>query len=189
MRTRTLTTAAIAASGLLLAGCGSLGAGTVNTNAANTTAATHAPASTGSKKAGLGDAISLTGEKTGDSIAVTLVKVVDPDRTGDQYSTPAAGTRYVSIQLRLKNTGAGSYSDDPQIDVTVKDAKGQTYQPDFAADQMGAGPQLSSSVDLAAGDVALGTLTFDVPAGEKVVQVVYALNAGMYGNAAEWTVR
>jgi len=181
----------VSAAGLLavLTACMST-TGTVSTTPASQVPAAPSPgtASTAvAKKAGVGDAIDLKGEKSGDLIEVTLVKIVDPDSANDGFSTPPAGDRYVSVQFRIVNKGTGAYQDDPMIDITVKDASGQSMKQDYMS-STSAGAQMDSSVNLAPSDKALGFVTFDVPTGDKIGQVQYALNAGMFGNSGEWQV-
>lgn len=177
---------------LLLAGCTS--AKTISTTPATHQAATSAApataaavASSSAMKAGVGDTIKLDGATAGDVLAVTVVKVVDPDSSNDGFSTPPAGDHYVSVQFQLVNTGKGDYQDDPFTDITAKDAAGQSMQQDFLT-STSAGAQLDSSTNLAPGDKALGFETFDVPNGDKIAQVQYALNGGLYGDSGEWQV-
>ena len=92
------------------------------------------------------------------------------------------------MQFQLLGKGTGTYSDDPQIDVDVTDAAGQSFDPEIMVSPTKAGRQLSSDVDLAPGDKALGFLTFQVPAGDKVAMVQFKLNGGMFWAAGEWTV-
>ena len=101
---------------LLLAGCTS--AKTISTTPATYQAATGAApatavASSSATKAGVGDTIDLNGATVGDVLAVTVVKVVDPDSSNDGFSTPPAGDHYVSVQFHLVKTGKGDYQDDP----------------------------------------------------------------------------
>jgi hypothetical protein len=101
------------------------------------------------------------------------------------FSTPNVGDRYVSVQFQILDKGTGTYQDDPQGDVAVKDAAGQTFEPDFVT-STSAGPQLPSAVTLASGDKALGFVTFDVPIGDKITTVQYSL--GFDSDTGEWTV-
>jgi hypothetical protein len=175
---------------MLAVGCGSTGVSTTPAQIPSTgpTPTTPSTSSTPSAtKAGVGDTIDLSGQTSGDVLAVTVVKVVDPDSANDGFSTPAAGDHYVSVQFRLSNIGKGSYQDDPFSDITAKDASGQSMQQDFMSSTT-AGAQLDSSTNLAPGDQALGFETFDVPNGDKIAQVQYALSGGLYGNAGEWQI-
>lgn len=174
-----------------------IGAGAVIANSGKTSGVTTTPvagssgvssAAPAASKAGVGSAIDLPGENAGDDVQVTVVKVVDPDRATDGISTPTSGTRYVSVQFLIVNTGKNPYQDDPYNDVTAKDAAGDAFQPDLMVSSTAAGAQLDSTTNLAPGDKALGYATFDVPNGDNVTQVQYALNGGMFGNSGEWTV-
>lgn len=180
----------------LLSGCASIGTSVkttpVNQGAAvdnqaanNQNKASGAPAK---PKAGVGSAIDLKGLHSGDELEVTVVKIVDPDGSTDEFSSPDSGKRYVSVQFQLVNKGSGTYSDDPQIDVAVKDAAGQSFDPEIMVSSTKAGEQMSSSIDLGPGEKALGFLTFQVPNGDKLATVQYKLNAGMAGDIGEWTV-
>ena len=170
------------------AGCGSPGVSTTPvqappTGSTPTTPATHSTAS--SRKAGVGDTIALSDSATGKNIAVTVVKVVDPDAPSDAYETPPAGDRFESVQFRIVNTGTAAYQDDPLVDIAAKDAAGQSMQQDVVT-STAAGAQMPSSVNLAPGDTALGFVTFDTPVGDKITQAQYSINAGITGMTGEW---
>lgn len=171
--------------GMLAAGCGS---SSVSTTPAKTpTTAPTNPANPSASQAGVGSTINLTDTSNGNKIAVTVVKVVDPDSTTNQFETPSAGDRYVSIQYQIVNTGTTSYQDDPQFEITAKDASGQNLQEPLAV-STSAGPQLPSSINLTPGDKALGYVTFEVPAGDKVAQTQYAENGGVFSTTGQWQI-
>jgi hypothetical protein len=169
---------------MLAAGCGSSG---VTTTPATTPSSAPAPSTSSAHQAGVGDTIDLTGTISGDKIAVTLVKVVDPDSPGNEFETPSPGNRFESIQFRIVNTGTGTYQDDPLTDITAKDAAGQSMQQDIVT-STAAGAQMPASVNLAPGDTALGYVTFDVPTGDKITQAQYSINLGLAGGTGEWQI-
>jgi hypothetical protein len=183
---RTLSAAAVTAAALTLAGCQSTA---IKTTPANTsgapaahTSSKDAPAAAPAKKAGVGSAIDLKGDN-GDAIQVTLVKIVDPAKSANEYITPDTGKRYVAVQLRIVNKGSTVYDDDPQAEAKAKDALGESFDVDFA--DTTAGVSMDSGLKLAPGDTALGFVTFQVPAGQKVTQVQYS--AGLFGgDVAQW---
>lgn len=188
----TLSAAVTATAALTLAGCQST-ATTVNTTPAGTsaapaahTSAKGAPATPAApKKAGVGSTIDLKGEKAGDVLAVTLVKIVDPAKSTNEYITPDAGKRYVAVQLRIVNKGTAVYSDDPQAETSAKDALGESFDVDFS--DTAAGVSMTSGLNLAPGDTTLGFLTFQVPDGQKITQVQYS--SGLFGGSvAQWMV-
>lgn len=187
---RALLAMTTAAAAFALAGCQSTT--TVNTTPANTSAAaaTHAPtkgapaSSAAPTKAGIGSAIDLKGDG-GDFIQVTLVKIVDPAKSTNEFLTPDAGKHFVAVQLRIVNKGGAVYSDDPQMETKVKDALGESFDVDFA--DTTAGASMDSGLKLAPGDTALGFLTFQVPDGQKIAQVQYSVSL-FGGNVAQWMV-
>jgi len=170
--------------GALAVGCGSTG---VSTTPARTPSAVSTPPATAAQKAGVGDTIDLSDGTTGKKIAVTLIKVVDPDAPTNEFETPPAGDRFESIQFRIVNLGTGTYQDDPLVETTAKDAAGQSMQQPIVA-STAAGAQMPSSVSLAPGDTALGFVTFDTPAGDSIAQALYSINGGFTGTTGEWQI-
>lgn len=117
---------------------------------------------------------------------MTVVSVVDPDSPANQFESPSAGDRYESVQFRIVNSGTSAYQDDPLSEASAKDAAGQNMQLAFVS-STAAGAQMSSSVNLAPGDTALGFITFDVPAGDRIAQVQYSTE-GSLSTTGEWQV-
>lgn len=177
----------------LAAGCGSSAVITTPAQAPSTAStssngATSSPTASGAgQKANVGNTIDLSDSATGENIAVTVVKAVDPDTSTNEFETPTADSRFESIQFRVVNTGTGSYQDDPLAEISAKDASGQTMQEAIVVSTT-AGAQMPSSVSLAPGDTALGYVTFDVPTGDKIAQVQYSLDLGLTGATGEWQV-
>lgn len=163
-----------------------VGANQVQTSAAHSSAAAApATSSSAAKKAGVGDTINLNSTKAGNTMQVTLTKVVDPSTAANEFSKPDAGKRYVAVQIRIANHGQATYSEDPQILVKAVDALGQHYDVDFGTDTT-AGPSMDSGLKLAPGDATLGFLVFQVPTGQKIVTVQYTLST-LGGAVAQWT--
>jgi hypothetical protein len=188
MRTsRTPALAASAASVLLLAGCGSLGT-KVNTTANNTPAAnsTGDTKAAASKKAGLGDAITVT-DPSGVSLAVTLVKVDAGAKSTDEFSTPDAGDQYYAAQFRIKDAASAAWADSPSNCAVVKDGKGQTFQSTIVT-SISSGPLMTDSANIAAGDSTLGWIVFEVPKGDTVTTVQFTPLSGMGSDTAQWSI-
>jgi hypothetical protein len=95
----------------------------------------------------VGDVLDLKGLEDGEALAVTVVRVVDPARAEDEYSTPDAGKRFVAVQFRLKNTGTAVYSDSPGNGARLVDAQGQQF--DSTYEGTAAGPGFPGSVTAA----------------------------------------
>ena len=189
---RTLSAAAAVALATGLTACSSSKVSTTPANsptvpaaAAHSTApSTAATTSASQKKAGLGDTIEISGRDT--KLAVTLVKIVDPAKGSDDIIVPDAGKHFVAVQVRIVNKGQKVYSDDPAADVKVKNAVGETMSIAFATTTAGA--DMPNSVDLTPGDTALGFVDFQVPDGQKIAQVQYALLSFGGDSVAQWTI-
>jgi hypothetical protein len=56
---------------------------------------------------------------------VTLMKVVDPARSGNSSFKPGKGKRFVGVQLELANVGKRVFNDTPSNGAVVVDVKFQ----------------------------------------------------------------
>ncbi len=142
----------------------------------------------GAVVAHLGQPIDLTGAGSGEKARVVAVKVVDPARATDEFSTPDAGKRYVGVQFRITDTGAAAYSDSPSNGATAIDASGQQYSAEMADPKTSAGEAFPAATSIAPGDSALGVVVFQIPTGAKVVKVQFGMDSGMSGHTAQWNV-
>ncbi|MDA5281630.1 DUF4352 domain-containing protein [Streptomyces sp. Isolate_45] len=136
--------------------------------------------------AAVGATLDIRGLTDGEGLAVTLVKVVDPARTGNPYSAPDAGSRLVAVQFRLKNTGTAVYQDSPSNGAKVVDEQGQQFG--SAYQDTTAGPGFPGSITVAPGDTGLGFITFEVPKASRVTMVQFAMNSGFSPNTGQWRV-
>jgi hypothetical protein len=151
-------------------------------------ATTPTPATTGSaalqQSGRLGQTL-LLARGSGGPIAVTLVKVVNPDTATDQQQSPQPGEHLESLEFHIKNEGTTPYQEDPYLDINASDDDATIVE--FAdVTATAAGPQLPQTLDLAPGASATGFVTFDVLEGDNISSVVYALNGGLYGSSANW---
>ncbi|MGC0337837.1 DUF4352 domain-containing protein [Streptomyces sp. SLBN-8D4] len=144
------------------------------------------PPPTRAAPAAVGDTLNLTGLENGEALAVTVVKVVDPARPENDYSTPDTGKRFVAVQFRLKNTGAAAYSDSPSNGAKVIDTQGQQFEATY--EDTAAGPGFPGSVALAPGDTALGFITFEVPLNSTITKAQFTMSSGFSGNTGQWTL-
>ncbi|MEU9255461.1 DUF4352 domain-containing protein [Streptomyces sp. NPDC048270] len=148
--------------------------------------AAQQPSPTPSLPATVGATIDLTGTGDGEKLAVTLVQVVDPARAQDEIATPAAGTRFVAVQFRLKNIGTVVYKDSPGNGAQVVDAQGQQFDTAFYSSN--AGVSFPGSITVAPGDTGLGFLTFEVPKASKITKVQFSMNGGLAPDTGQWNV-
>ncbi|MFJ9759909.1 DUF4352 domain-containing protein [Streptomyces sp. NPDC101149] len=182
------TTAVLAVSALALTACET---GTT----VNDKPKAHAsvPANSGKKAAAkeekkpdvakVGDTIGVTG-MDGGKLDVTVVKVVDNAKPGDEFTEPSAGKRFYGVQFQLVNAGKKAYSDSPSNGAQISDAQGQQFQATIA--DITAGPSMSSDVRLKPGAKALGWIVFEVPKGVKPSAVQFTMDSGFSDDTGEW---
>ncbi|MEV4614417.1 DUF4352 domain-containing protein [Kitasatospora sp. NPDC049258] len=133
----------------------------------------------------VGDTIALKGFEKDDTADVTVVKVADNAEGEDEYTKPADGKRFVAVQFRIKATGAKGYSDSPSNGAKLLDGQGQSFGPNFA--DTTAGPGFSGgAATVAAGESALGFITFEVPKDVKIEKIQFGLNSGMAPQSGQW---
>ncbi|MFI6413290.1 DUF4352 domain-containing protein [Streptomyces sp. NPDC050585] len=162
------------------------GAPTATTPAAPPTPPTPSAPRTGASVAAVGDTLDLEGIQEGEALAVTVVKVVDPARPDNEFSSPDADERYVAVQFRLRNTGTAVYDDSPHNGATLVDTQGQSFAPTIT--EVAAGPGFPGSVTVPPGDTALGYVVFAVPQSSKVAKVQFAMDSGFSQNVGQWRV-
>ncbi|MER6492687.1 DUF4352 domain-containing protein [Streptomyces griseorubiginosus] len=189
MRTRTALAAITAVAALTISACDSGTTVTDKPNTATPKAASSSkpaaePSTAAPAPAGVGDTITLKGSEEGSQLDVTVVKVADPARSSDEYTSPEDGNRWVGVQFRLLNSGSKAYGDSPANGAQIYDKDGQQFGPVFA--DITAGPSMSSEVKLKPGAKALGWITFEVPKGVKAATVQFAMNSGFADQTGEW---
>ena len=123
---------------------------------------------------------------SGDTYRVTLVKVIDPARGADQFSSPDTGKRFVGLVFRIKALTGSPQNEDANNDAVLVGGNGQTYSADFD-DIAGYTNFDSGSIHVAQGDTVTGAVTFQVPDGVTVSKVQWSALSG-FGSMAEWNV-
>lgn len=135
----------------------------------------------------VGDTLHLKGFKSGETLDVTVTKVVEPAHAKDSFLRPSAGDHLVAVRFRLKNTGTAVYDDSPSNGATVIDKDGQRFS--SSLNDSTAGPSFPGSVTISPGKAALGFITFEVPNTSRVVTVQFAMESGFSDDVGEWQVR
>lgn len=180
------------AAAVAVAVLGAVGCGSITKTSAPATTAPAAPAST---QAAASPSNSLSGavgtvytatDQSGDKMAVTLTRVIDPAQGADQYTTPDNGNRFVGAVFSL-NGISGTFSDDANNDATLIGSNGQTYSADFNS-IVGYTNFNNGVYNLSAGENSVGAVTFQVPLAVKVAKIEWSANGGLGGAPAEWLV-
>jgi hypothetical protein len=135
--------------------------------------------------AGIGDTIELAGSEDGASVAVTVMKVVDP-APYEAYFGPEKGNRFVGLQLRIRNRGSTVYDDCPSSGAALIDAQDQQWtetafgsalKPEFVC------------LKIRPDDKRVGFITFQVPKKAKLRTFQFGTESGFGPEAGEWDLR
>jgi hypothetical protein len=120
----------------------------------------------------------------GDTYRVTLVKVIDPARGANQFSSPQSGKRLVGLMFRIKALTGSPRNEDANNDAVLVGGNGQSYSAAFDV-ILGHTNFESGTIHVAQGHTVTGTVTFQVPDGITVSMVKWNALSG-FGRTAEW---
>ncbi len=158
------------------------GGHTVQTSGGSSWGDSRAPA----KTAGIGSAITLTGNDSGEKMDVTVTKVFSSASPADEFNQPSSGDRLYAVQFRLKDTGSAAYSDSPSNGAAVVDSAGQSYQ--SSLDSVAGCQSYGGTENIAPGATGLGCIVFEVPKSAKITQVQFTLDSGLGPDTGQWKV-
>jgi hypothetical protein len=135
----------------------------------------------------VGTPITLSGNGSGQQLAVTVTKVIARARPGDQRTSASSGARLYAVQFRLRDTGSAAYSDAPSNGAVVTDSLGQSYGA-VLADTAAGCPSFPGTESIAFGSSGLGCIVFEVPKAAKITQVQFTLDSGMGPDTGRWNI-
>lgn len=157
-----------------------------STTSGSGSAGTGKAAGSAQKTAGIGSAITQSGNDSGEQMSVTVTKVITDAQPSDEFSAAPAGDRLYAVQFRLRDTGSAAYSDAPSNGAAVVDSSGQSYQ--SALDNAASCASFPGSENIASGASGLGCIVFEVPASAKITEVQFTLDSGMGPQTGQWNV-
>jgi hypothetical protein len=119
-------------------------------------------------------------------LEVVVVSVVDPAAPKESYIYPAAGERWVGLQLSFTNKGTSAFIDQPLLGIDAADDKDQP-QSSFPDQNVAAGALLDPlyGIRLLPGDTTAGYLVYSVPNGTRLARFSFTPPGG---STAEWTL-
>jgi hypothetical protein len=123
-------------------------------------------------------------DSSGDTYQVTLVKIVDPGKSADQFVTLQHGTRLVGIVFRITALTGSPQGEDADNDCTVTGTDGRVYTAGFYS-IVGYSNFEVGVIHAAQGDTVMGAVTFELPQYIEVAQVRWAASDGL-GSTAAW---
>ena len=122
----------------------------------------------------------------GNVYRVTLVKVIDPAKGADQFSSPDSGKRFVGLIFRVKALAGSPQNEDANNDAVIVGGNGQTYSADY--DGIAGYTNFSGgAIHVAHGKTVTGSVTFQVPNGVTVSRAQWTGLSG-FGSTVEWNV-
>ncbi|GLW12791.1 hypothetical protein Misp01_79190 [Microtetraspora sp. NBRC 13810] len=121
----------------------------------------------------VGETITVKGREPGVQVAVTLNRVIDNATSNNQFLQPDAGTRYVAVELTLKNVGQQVYTDSPMFGADLIDAEGQQHRTTLAP--ITEGVSFSGSITVSPGDSRKGVIVFTVPSSAKPAKLQFGV--------------
>lgn len=137
--------------------------------------------------AGIGSAITLSRNGSGEQLAVTVTKVISSAQPGHESGGAPAGDRLYAVQFRLRDTGSAPYPGAPSDSAVVVDSAGQSYR--TATTDSAAGCQgFPATESIAPGSSGLGCVVFEVPEAAKITDVQFTLDSSAASQAGQWNV-
>ncbi|WP_062429741.1 DUF4352 domain-containing protein [Herbidospora daliensis] len=133
----------------------------------------------------LGSAVTLHGMDSDLQVDATVSQVFDPATPANDFIKPDAGSRWVAVELQLKNTGTAVYSDAPGNGLKLIDTQGQQYSQTFGEVKEGV---TLSSITANPGDSRKGVILFEVSKDAELATLQFALNSGFADEKGEWTI-
>jgi len=143
----------------------------------------HAP--TADSHGQLGSTLAVS-DSSGTQLDVTLTKVIDPADGANPYSKPASGQHFVGVKLHVQNKAASTYQNNANNETAIILSDGKTLHANYNP-IAGCGNFDSGQVKLKSSAASTGCVTFEVPKGQKVIQVSYG-NTVFPGITAEWRI-
>lgn len=132
----------------------------------------------------VGSSITLKGQDNGEQVTVTVLKIVDPAKSSNDYESPDPGKRYVAVQIKIQNSGTVTYDDSPSNGSKLIDSQSQQYDAEIS-DPVSPG---LGSVKMAPGSTRVGYITFQVPNGTKLASFQFGPDSGFAPETGEWQI-
>jgi hypothetical protein len=138
-----------------------------------------------SPKARLRDSITLKGADT--KVKVTVLSVQDPADAGE-FDEPEKGSRYVGVEIRLRNVGSTTYHDSPSNGAKLIGTGGQRADSTILSGG-DCGGDFASDVTLSSGTDERGCIPFELKEGSKPKRFQFGLDSGFGPQTGEWSLK
>lgn len=133
-----------------------------------------------------GSILVLSGDRAGEKMTITLVKVFRHPRPSSQVDVPRQGDRLYAVQFRFDNTGRVAYSNYPPNGAILDSAVGSYNS---SRDHVTGCRSFVGTESIAVGSSELRCIVFVVPTTARITQVWFALASGTGAQAGLWQLR
>jgi hypothetical protein len=158
---------------------------TISTSTAPAAVISHTP-TTIQPPARVGATVSIPSSNGSAAEQITLVKVLDPATSADQFSTPVAGGRLVGLVFRISTGVGGQTLEDPTGDALIEDSQDTLYV--ARPSNVTGCPSFPASLTTDSSGSLNGCLTFQPANNARLTEVLFT-PGGRFGNVtAEWQV-
>jgi len=138
------------------------------------------------RRAAFGQPLQLLGNEDVDVI-VTPTRLIDPYTSatysdGELIDTPDPGTRFLAIELSVRNVAQRAYEDSFSNGARLVTTHHRTIDTTYAAGCNGSG------IEIPAGETRVGCVVFEVPFGVAIRQFEFATNSGYGEETGAWAM-
>lgn len=138
------------------------------------------------RRAAFGQPLQLLGSDAVDVIA-TPTRLIDPYTStaysdGELIDTPDPGTRFLAIELSVRNVARRAYEDSFSNGAKLVTTDNHTIDTTYAAVCNGSG------IKIPAGETRVGCVVFEVPFGVAIRQFEFATNSGYGVETGAWAM-
>lgn len=176
---------------LLIALAGALAGATMGAKGCETSTKTTPSGNGGGgapQTAKLGDTITLQGLSSKERVAVTPTKVLDPLEVGSFDKPLNSKSRFVGVEVELKNVGSKTYNDSPGNGATVVTADDQQGDSTLVTEGPCSGG-FDSHVNISPGSELRGCIPFEAPGKKPIVKFQFTLASGFGPQSGEWQIK
>jgi hypothetical protein len=131
----------------------------------------------------VGGSAVLRGQTPGERVEVTLVRVQDPAHPTGLFG-PDPGNRLVGVELRLRNAGSRRYRDAPSNGAVLVAESGTRIKASLIDEVE---PSLGT-ISIAPGASRTGFVSFEVPEGAPIAELLVRLDSGFGPETGAWLV-
>jgi hypothetical protein len=135
------------------------------------------------KRARLGDSITLEGNDS--KIKVTVLGVTDPLSVGSFDEPSQRNSRFLGVEIELRNVGSTTYSDSPSNGAKIVTDTHEQADPTIVSEGDCSGGFAYDAI-VSPGSILKGCIPFEVKNGQLPKTFQFSLDSGFGPQSGEW---